>query len=684
MSNRLAASTSPYLQQHAGNPVDWFEWGDEAFAQARDRGVPILLSVGYAACHWCHVMAHESFEDEATATLMNERFVNIKVDREERPDVDAVYMQATQAMTGQGGWPMTVFATPAGAPFYCGTYFPPEPRHGMPSFAQVLTSVAQTWGQRRGDVERAGADIARQLGERATLPAGEGPPTPDQLEAAVSVLAACFDADAGGFGGAPKVPPSMVLEWLLRHHARTGSPAATGPSEALRMAETTLAAMARGGVYDQLGGGFARYSVDARWVVPHFEKMLYDNALLLRVYLHWWRASGSALARRVVEETAEWMLRDLRTSEGGFASALDADSEGEEGRYYVWTPAQLRDVLGEEDGSWAASRWDVTEAGTFEHGTSVLQLRADPPDPERYAGVRARLLAARTRRVPPARDDKVVAAWNGLAIAALAEAGALLERPEWLQAALGAGRLLVSVHLDGDRLVRTSRDGAAGRSAGVLEDYADVAEGLLALYSVTGDEAWLGYAGVLLDVVLGHFGDGAGGFFDTADDTTDPRLAAVRRPQDPTDGPVPAGAPAAAGALLTYAALTGSSEHRAAAEGALGVVGLLAGQHPQATGWGLAVAEALADGPREVAVLGPVGEDATRSLRRTALLGTAPGAVLAVGDPAEEPGVALLRDRPLVGGQATAYVCRHFVCDRPTTDPAELARALGVHAPTPQ
>ena len=426
-------------------------------------------------------------------------------------------------------------------------------------------------------------------------------------------------------------------------------------------------------MYDQLGGGFARYSVDAQWVVPHFEKMLYDNALLLRAYVHWWRATGSPLARRVAAETAEWLLRDLRTAEGGFASALDADSEGVEGKYYVWTPSQLREVLGADDGARASDVFGVTDAGTFEHGTSVLQLRVDPPDPDRFAGVRSRLLAARAHRVRPARDDKVVAAWNGLAIAGLAEAGVLLDRPEFVDAAVAAATLLVDVHLEDGRLLRTSRDGKPGPHAGVLDDYGDVAEGYLTLYAVTGDEAWLRRAGDLLDAVLTHFPDGQGGFYDTADDAEQ----LVRRPQDPTDNATPSGQHAAAGALLSYAAYTGSARHRAAAEAALGSATALARRFPRAAGWGLAVAEALADGPREVAVVGPRDNPATEALRRVAFRGTAPGTVVAVGDPAQPSAVPLLADRPLVRGQAAAYVCRGFVCDLPTSDPAVLARQLG-------
>jgi uncharacterized protein YyaL (SSP411 family) len=669
MPNRLAGETSPYLLQHAGNPVDWQPGGDAAFAAARERDVPVLVSVGYAACHWCHVMAHESFEDHEVAAFLNAHFVAVKVDREERPDVDAVYMEATQALTGQGGWPMTVFATPEGRPFYCGTYFPPAPRHGMPSFRQLLESVAQTWSQRREEVLAAGQRIVDGLAGHGLTGGGEGPPTPDDLDLAVRSLASSYDQQRGGFGGAPKFPPSMVLEQLLRHHARTGD------EQALAMAERTCEAMARGGMYDQLGGGFARYSVDDAWVVPHFEKMLYDNALLLRVYTHLWRATGSVFARRVALETADWVLRDLRTPEGGFASALDADADGVEGLTYAWTPEQLTDVLGAGDGAWAADRLTVTAAGTFEHGSSTLQLLVDPDDPQRWERVRSRLLAARDQRPQPARDDKVVAAWNGLAIAALAETGALLDRPDLVAAATATAELLVDLHVVDGRLRRVSRDGVVGRPAGVLEDYADVAEGLLALLSVTGDQRWLGHAGALLDTVLAHFGDRSGGFYDTADDVVDTALSAMRRPQDPTDNATPSGWSSAAGALLGYAAVTGSVEHRTAAEDALGVVTRLAG-HARFAGWGLAVAEALADGPREVAVVGLPHDPGTAALHRAALLGTAPGAVVVVGEPGTV-GVPLLDDRPMLGGVPTAYVCRHFVCEAPTTDPAALAASLG-------
>ncbi|MET4660590.1 uncharacterized protein YyaL (SSP411 family) [Streptomyces sp. PvP037] len=676
MANRLAQATSPYLLQHADNPVDWWSWSEEAFAEARRRDVPVLLSVGYSSCHWCHVMAHESFEDQATADDMNAHFVSVKVDREERPDVDAVYMEAVQAATGQGGWPMTVFLTPDAEPFYFGTYFPPDPRHGMPSFRQVLQGVHQAWAERRGEVDEVAGKITRDLAGRELSYGDDRVPGEQELAQALLGLTREYDPQRGGFGGAPKFPPSMVLEFLLRHHARTGA------EGALQMAVDTCERMARGGLYDQLGGGFARYSVDRDWTVPHFEKMLYDNALLCRVYAHLWRATGSELARRVALETADFMVRELRTPEGGFASALDADSDDGTGRtvegaYYVWTPAQLREVLGDDDAELAARYFGVTEEGTFEEGSSVLQLPQleEVFDAGRIDGVRERLLAARSARPAPGRDDKVVAAWNGLAIAALAETGAYFGRPDLTEAAVAAGDLLVRLHLDEQaRIARTSRDGRAGANAGVLEDYADVAEGFLALASVTGEGVWLEFAGLLLDHVRARFADPeSGALYDTASDAE--RL--IRRPQDPTDNAAPSGWSAAAGALLSYSAHTGSAAHRTAAERALGVVKALGPRVPRFIGWGLAVAEALLDGPREVAVVGPALDDpATAALHRTALLGTAPGAVVAVGTP-ESDEFPLLAGRPLVQGEPAAYVCRDFTCDAPTTDPTHLRTTLG-------
>lgn len=676
MPNRLAHETSPYLLQHADNPVDWWPWSSEAFEEARRRGVPVLLSVGYSSCHWCHVMAHESFEDDGTAAYLNEHFVSVKVDREERPDVDAVYMEAVQSATGQGGWPMTVFLTPGAEPFYFGTYFPPAPRHGMPSFRQILEGVTAAWTDRRGEVDEVAGKIVRDLAGRTLAYGGQGTPGEEELAQALLGLTREYDPAHGGFGGAPKFPPSMVLEFLLRHHARTGA------EGALQMAADTCEAMARGGIYDQLGGGFARYSVDREWVIPHFEKMLYDNALLCRVYAHLWRITGSDLARRVALETADFMVRELRTPEGGFASALDADSaladgsgKHAEGAYYVWTPGQLREVLGAEDAEFAMRYFGVTEEGTFEHGSSVLQLPQDAgvADAGRVSSVRERLLAAREQRPRPGRDDKIVAAWNGLAIAALAEVGGYFDRPDLVERATEAADLLVRLHMDdGARLTRTSRDGHAGANAGVLEDYADVAEGFLALASVSGEGAWLEFAGFLLDIVLDRFTGPEGQLYDTAHDAE--RL--IRRPQDPTDNAAPSGWTAAAGALLSYAAHTGSEAHRTEAERALGVVKALGPRAPRFTGWGLATAEALLDGPREVAVVGVPGDAGMRNLHKAALLGTAPGAVVAAGAPGGDE-FPLLADRPLVDGKPAAYVCRHFVCAAPVTEVEALRRELG-------
>jgi uncharacterized protein YyaL (SSP411 family) len=692
MADRLRHATSPYLLQHAGNPVDWWQWSEEAFLAAAQRDVPVLLSVGYSACHWCHVMAHESFEDEQTAVIMNEHLVSVKVDREERPDVDAIYMTATQAMTGQGGWPMTVFMTPDREPFYCGTYFP------RAHFQRLVLGVAKAWREDRDSVVGQAHQIAAALaGQSATATAltvpgtsGDTDDRPGQLavacETAVDTLAQEYDPARGGFGGAPKFPPSMVLEFLLRHAERAGT---DGTGRALEMAAGTAAAMARGGMYDQLAGGFARYSVDADWVVPHFEKMLYDNALLARVYAHLWRLTGDELALRVAQETCAWMIAELRTEQGGFASALDADSAGAEGTFYVWTPAELIAELGPADGAAAAALFGVTAAGTFERGASVLQLPADPADAAAYARIRTGLLTARARRVRPGRDDKVVAAWNGLAIAALAETGLMLDRADFIDAARAAAELLISTHLSDGRLARTSRDGVAGASPGVLDDYGNVAEGLIALSGVTGESRWAVVAGQLLQTALERFAGGSATFYDTADDSEQ----LLYRPADPADGPSPSGAFAVAGALLSYAALTGSAEHREAAIGALGTVPALAARFPRAAGWGLAVAEASLAGPVEIAVVGPADDQRTAELHRTALLAAPPGAVIALGhlaasagdlvigvaQPAVDAGEAaipLLAGRGLVGGQPAAYVCRGFTCRAPVTDPAQLRAEL--------
>ena len=653
MANRLASATSPYLLQHADNPVDWWEWEPAAFEEARRRHVPVLLSIGYAACHWCHVMAHESFEDEATAAYLNERFVSIKVDREERPDVDAVYMDATTSMTGHGGWPMTCVLDHEGNPFFAGTYFPDQPRHGQPSFRQVLEALSDAWLSKPEDVRRVADQLREHLRRGTALAAGTI--TEETLATAVDLLEREHDAARGGFGGAPKFPPSMVLELLRRRGERP-------------MLERTLEAMARGGLYDQLGGGFARYSVDASWVVPHFEKMLYDNALLLGLYAR----VGGPLGDRVAVETADFLLRELATAEGGFASALDADSEGVEGKFYAWSPAELVEALGPEDGAWAATVFEVTEAGTFEQGSSTLQLLRDPggPGAARLADVRRRLLAARELRVRPARDDKVVAAWNGLVITGLCDAGLRLGEPRLVDAAVGAGELLWRVHVVEGRLRRVSRDGVVGAPAGVLEDHGCVASGFLSLVQATGDAVWLERARRLLDDAIARFRAPDGGFFDTADDAE----ALVARPRDPADNASPSGLAALVHALVDAHALTGEGRYRQVAEEALATVATLAEKAPRFAGWSLAAAQTLVTGgPLEVAVVGPPGAARTALARRAR---RHPGAVVVEADGPRDD-VPLLAGRTPLGGDPAAYVCRGFVCERPVSTVAELERVLG-------
>jgi uncharacterized protein YyaL (SSP411 family) len=650
MANELGQSTSPYLRQHADNPVEWREWSERAFAEARERDVPIFLSVGYSACHWCHVMAHESFEDAETAAYLAEHFVSVKVDREERPDVDAIYMAATVAMTGQGGWPMTVFLTPAGEPFFCGTYFPKDSRGGMASFRQVLEAIADAWQNRREQLDGIGKRVVEQLG--AQQPAGE---EAFDLAQAVQLLKVDFDPVDAGFGRAPKFPPSMVLDFLLRHHRRTGD------EDALAMVAHTCDRMARGGMYDQLAGGFARYSVDGQWIVPHFEKMLYDNALLLDVYTHWWAISGDPLAKRIAEETADFLLAELRTPEGGFASALDADTDGEEGKYYAWTPEQLREAVGDA-ADWVIDLCDAT--GTFEHGTSVLQLRQDPDDLDRWNRVRETLKQARSSRTYPGRDDKAVAAWNGLAITALTRAGVVLGKPEYVEAAEAAGRLIRDVHLDGARLYRTSRDGVRGSADGVLEDYAAVAQGCLTLLGATGDVEWYRVAEALLDRVLEQFvADGS--YFDTAADAEQ----LVWRPQDATDNATPSGVSLAAEAFATLASLTGSDRYEVAAQQALQASSAIAHRAPRFAGRALAVAETIAGGPLEVAIAGDSPE-----LLRVAFADAPWGTPIASGAPGSA--VPLMAGRDLVGGLPAAYVCQKFTCRLPVTLPEHLRREL--------
>jgi uncharacterized protein len=672
--NQLASATSPYLRQHADNPVHWRQWTPEALAEAAARDVPILLSVGYAACHWCHVMAHESFEDDQVAAAMNDGFVNIKVDREERPDLDAVYMNATVALTGQGGWPMTCFLTPDGKPFFCGTYYP------KPNFLQLLAAVTETWRTRRGEVEEASARIAGELRSMASgspasawAPSLRGEyPQPDLLpvrpalcDHAVAAALQDEDIERGGFGGAPKFPPSALLEALLRSHERTGD---ILPVEAV---QRTCAAMARGGIYDQLAGGFARYSVDASWVVPHFEKMLYDNALLLRVYAHWARRTSNPLARKVADETARFIIDELGAG-GMFTSSLDADADSREGLTYVWTPAQLCEVLGDDDGRWAAELFNVTETGTFEHGSSVLQLPADADDPERFERVRTALLAARLTRPQPGRDDKVVTAWNGLAITALAENSFALDRPEFLDAATQCARSIVDLHIVDGRLRRASLGGRVGDSAAILEDHATLATGLLTLHQLRGDGSWLDAATGLLDVALDHFADPdrEGRWFDSADDAEQLMV----RPADALDGATPSGASTIAEALQLAAHLVPSDRaerYAAAADATLASATPILARLPRSGGHWLAVAEAAVRGPIQVAV----ACDPKHSELLSAARELAPGGAVVMGGPVNSSELLLDRDR--IDGSDAAYVCRGRVCDLPVTTREELAAALG-------
>jgi uncharacterized protein YyaL (SSP411 family) len=657
--NQLALAASPYLRQHADNPVHWQQWSSQALAEAAQRDVPILLSIGYAACHWCHVMAHESFEDDDVAAAMNAGFVCVKVDREERPDIDAVYMSATVALTGQGGWPMTCFLTPDGRPFFCGTYYPKG------GFLQLLSAVSDTWRGRRDEVEQSSDHIAGELRSMASGLPGQGPQVdPALCDHAVAALLRDEDTAHGGFGGAPKFPPSALLEALLRHWERTGAP------QALDAVRRTGAAMARGGVYDQLAGGFARYSVDNAWVVPHFEKMLYDNALLLRAYAHWARRTGDPLARRIAAETAGFLLDELREGDM-FTSSLDADADGSEGSTYVWTPTQLTGLLGDDDGRWAASVFGVTEAGTFEAGASVLQRLGDPDDPQRFERVRAALLAARRTRTQPDRDDKVVTAWNGLAITALAEASVALAAPDLADAAANCATALLRLHVVDGRLRRASLGGRVGDSAAILEDHAMLATGLLALHQLTADEGWLTSATDLLDIALAHFADRdrPGRWFDTADDAEQ----LVLRPADPFDGATPSGAASAIEALLTAAHLTGgesADRYLQAAADALQAHSVLLARAPRSAGHWLAVAEAGVRGPLQIAVAcADQGSSLLAAARRLA-----PGGTIVVGGAVNSSELLAGRDR--VGDADAAYVCRGRVCDLPVTSAEALAAAL--------
>ena len=704
--NRLAGETSPYLLQHAHNPVDWYPWGPEALDRARELDRPIFLSIGYAACHWCHVMERESFEDEATARLLNEHFVAIKVDREERPDLDSIYMGAVQAMTGSGGWPMSVFLTPDGSPFYGGTYFPDRPRHGMPSFSQVLEGVSGAWANSRADVVAAGQRLVAALVEGARGQTGAdtrtgaagaggagdagaggwtGPAIDEGLFAAVdAALDAGFDRVNTSWGGAPKFPQPMTLEYMLRRIA-------SGDRAGEWMVRATLDRMADGGIRDQLGGGFHRYATDANWLVPHFEQMLYDNALLARVYLHGWAVLGSSVGsgsgssvgsgtseryREVAMGVLDYILRELTTSDGAFAASQDADTEGLEGMTFTWRAAEIREVLGDLAPAFTAA-YGVTEDGNWE-GVSILSRvtsRADQVAELTLAGARARLLERRATRPQPARDGKALAAWNGLAIAALAEAGRLLGEERYTFAATRAAETVTAGLLDADgALSRSWKDGRAV-GQGTLEDYADLAEGLLALYETTFEERWFTIARALMDRVLERFTDAdGGGFFDTGDDHE--RL--ITRPKDLQDNAVPAGGSMAATVLLRLAAWTGEARYSDAAELAIGAVVPLLPRYPTAFGQWLVAATFLAADISEIAIVGDPTDPDTRSMLEEARSRWRPFTVLAAAAPEAiaSPVVPLLADRPAIDGRPTAYVCRGFVCDLPVTDAAALRTRL--------
>jgi uncharacterized protein len=649
MPNRLADETSPYLLQHKDNPVDWQPWDDQALARAREENRPILLSIGYSACHWCHVMERESFEDESTAQLMNEKFVCIKLDREERPDLDAIYMEACQAMTGHGGWPLNVFLTPEHVPFYTGTYFPPEERQGMPSWKQVLHAVAEAW-EERSDQIRANSDrvVQRLQGGAALQPVGEEI-EPRMLDEAVESLRAMHDSRLGGFGGAPKFPPASAIEFLLRR----------GETD---MTSLTLRAMAAGGIYDQIGGGFSRYAVDERWLIPHFEKMLYDNALLARAYLHGWQVIGDPLFRTVAEETLEWALREMRAPEGGFFSALDADSEGEEGRFYVWTPEDLREVLG-DDAARVADFYGVRPGGNFE-GRTILTRGENPP--EDLDELRQRLYTARAQRVWPGLDDKRLTSWNALMISALAEAGAVLEREDFLDAARRAAEFVLGELRDGEgHLLRTYKDGRARLNA-YLEDHAFLLEALLTLYESTFEPRWFGAARELADTMIERFADEErGGFFETSAD----HEQLVARRKDLEDHPIPSGNASAAYGLLRLAALTGEHEYERRALGVFQLLHPIAAKHANAFAHLLQALDFHLSPTKEVALAG----DDIEALERVIRDAFRPHLVLAGGEP---DGVPLLEGRVPVGGRAAAYVCERFACQAPVTEPSELAALL--------
>jgi uncharacterized protein YyaL (SSP411 family) len=697
-TNRLINETSPYLQQHAHNPVDWYPWGEEALEKARREDKPILLSVGYSACHWCHVMERESFENEDIAALMNQHFVSIKVDREERPDIDNIYMQAVQALTQQGGWPMTVFLTPDGRPFYGGTYFPPDDRrYGqqvMPGFTRLLLSMAEAYKNRRQDVEEQASQVADYLKQRSSSPlrgklgspSGEIPL--ELFNTASRALAAEFDPVHGGFGGAPKFPNTMSLELLLRVHLHrlAGEIDAQAERPELEMVETSLQHMANGGIYDQLGGGFHRYSVDARWLVPHFEKMLYDNALLSRIYLHAYLLTENPLYRRIVEETLDYVVREMTSPRGGFYSTQDADSEGEEGKFYLWTLPEIEAALLPDDAIPFMRYYDVTSGGNFE-GKNILHVEQDAEKvaDDTYVSLevlqdslkrgREMLFKVREKRVKPGRDEKVLTSWNGLMLRSFAEAARYLSRPDYLQVAINNAEFLLSELRSDGRLLRTYKDGRAHLN-GYLEDYTFLADGLLALYEASFNPRWFSEARSLMDEAIKLFADEQnGGFFDTGSDSE----ALVSRPKDIMDNATPAGNSVAADVLLRLNAFTGEEDYRRRVEDYLRPLADVMVQHPQAFGHALGALDFSLSRVKEFAIMGdPRGAD-TRSLLEVINERYLPNSVLACAAPDNAEAISavpLLADRPLKDGKATAYVCQNFTCQAPVNTPEELEQLL--------
>ena len=687
MPNHLINETSPYLLQHAHNPVEWYPWGEDALERSRSEDKPILLSIGYSACHWCHVMERESFENESIAGLMNQNFINIKVDREERPDLDAIYMEAVQMLTGSGGWPMTVFLTPEGKPFYGGTYFPPVDRQNMPGFPRLLLGIAEAYNTNKGEIQRVTQQLTEQMGRGSQVPRGTAILTVDVLHRAYSTLATNFDYQNGGFGMAPKFPQPMTPEFLLRYHDHGYNP------RALELVELTLEKMAYGGIYDQVGGGFHRYSTDAYWLVPHFEKMLYDNALLARLYLHAFQITGKPLYRRITEETLDYVLREMTDSGGGFYSAQDADSEGEEGKFFVWTPEEVMDVLGEEDGRVFSGYFGVTPNGNFE-GKNILNV---PRDPEAFAAEheldqdqlesivargRTKLLEVRERRVHPLLDDKVLASWNGLMLRSFAEAGAALGRADYLEAAVKNAEFLTTVMYPQGRLLRTYRNGEA-KLLGYLEDYSCVADGLIALYEATLDLRWLENAVAMADSMIELFWDEAtGGFYDTGSD----HEALVIRPRDVFDNAQPCGGSVASDMLLKLAVFTGNDDYAAKAAVPLRSLHEHMARSPGGTGHWLSALDFYISAVKEVAVVGPSENAATSELLDTVRRQFLPNKVLMGYDPSslESTGLAglnlggypLLEGRGMVNGQPTAYVCQNYVCQLPVTEPGPLLAQL--------